>query len=197
MLGRVEVKQTKTLRFDAVVAQSGRPELTTLWAGPDADPEFRKARSARRVATLVQHNVGAKKDYALVGFVELPHAAYLVFPKTLPFPHESKIVGIKYERLAAPERRGRVVQAKPEKPPAKAAMTQPAAKKAPPAAPEPRRFSYQATVALTAVQRVTVAVEARTAAEAARFVASEAGKLAFDPSRATLTRKVSKPRRSR
>lgn len=98
----------KTVRFDKLIAESGNPEPATLWVEPEKDPDFMKAVKGRRIVTLCQPNVGAKKDFGLIGFSKEKNATYLVFPKKLKPPEDSKVVGIKYEKLADPKPKGAV-----------------------------------------------------------------------------------------
>ena len=91
----MEVKETKTVRFDALVKELGRPEQVTLWTKPEDDREFMKAVKDGRVVTVIQHNVGTKKDRGVVGFVTAKNAAYLVFPKRIGAATDSRVVGIK------------------------------------------------------------------------------------------------------
>lgn len=105
---RTGSSKQKTARFDALVQSSGQPEAVTLWTKPEDDKAFMRAVREHRVLTLVQGNVGARKDFGLVGFTKQKNASYLVFPNRLALPPETKVVGIKYERLAATHPKGPV-----------------------------------------------------------------------------------------
>src|SRR6187401_2971330 len=94
---RMEVKAKKKVRFDAVIKEAGQPVQVTLWTKPEEDRDFIRAVKEKRVATVIQHNVGTKKDYGLAGFYPQDRATYLIFPKPLGLPEETKIVGIKYD----------------------------------------------------------------------------------------------------
>jgi hypothetical protein len=91
----MNVKQIKTVRFDVLLKQSGKPEQVTLWTRPEEDRDFMKAVHAGRVITLFQHNVGTKKDFGVVGFSPEKNAAFLVFPKTLEPDEGTRVIGIK------------------------------------------------------------------------------------------------------
>lgn len=95
----MEKETRKTIRFAQLLKYSGLPQQVTLWADPKHDREFMRAVREKRVVTLVQQNVGTKKDYGLVGFNPQPLTVFLVFPEQIPFPAESKVVGVKYELL--------------------------------------------------------------------------------------------------
>src|SRR5688572_13228618 len=102
----------KTVRFDALVQKSGEPEQVTLWTKPEDDRDFMKAVKSGRVVTLVQHNVGTKKDYGVVGFSRERNAAYLVFPKPLEPDEKTRVVGIKYQSIAAEKPKGPIYKPK-------------------------------------------------------------------------------------
>ena len=89
----------KTVRFAELLKYAGTPRQITLWADPKHDREFTRAVREKRIVTLVQHNVGTKKDYGLIGFKPQPLTVFLLFPKPIPFPAGSKVVGVKYELL--------------------------------------------------------------------------------------------------
>lgn len=91
-----------TVRFAKVVDTAGKPQLHTLWAGAEHDPEFQRAVKARRVMTVHQENVGTKADFGEVGFTSDGPAQFLVFPRTLRAFEGQKIVGIKYDLVAEP-----------------------------------------------------------------------------------------------
>jgi hypothetical protein len=109
---RMEVKRKRTVRLDQLIKRFGPPELVTLWTKPEDNPEFMRALKQHRVMTVIQQNVGTKKDYGLVGFFRKDLAAFWVFPRTLDLPDETKVIGIKYERLAPSEPRGNLYKPK-------------------------------------------------------------------------------------
>lgn len=94
----------KTVRFAELVAKAGAPEAHQMWVPPAKDAAFQRALKAHRVLTVHQENVGTKKDYGVVGFHEEPHAQFLVFPKSLREFEGRRVVGVKYELLAADSR---------------------------------------------------------------------------------------------
>ena len=210
----------KTARFDAVVESAGRPEPVTLWTKPEEDRDFMRAVREKRVVTLVQTNVGTKKDFGVVGFTPRENASYLVFPKTISFPAESKIVGIKYDRLTAASAKGPLYKpkagAKPgipmrekrrfvleneesegktevteREPTGKSKGKEAGRRKAKePAKVKMRTFS--ATVVLTAVQRVKISVEAESSAAARKALRAEAAKVEMDLARSKIRREIKK-----
>ena len=93
----MQVSKTKTVRFAQLVKESGRPELVTLWAPPGKDRQFAQAIKAGKVLSVRQINVGTKKDFGIVGFVEEPGTSYYVFPKSIKTHKDKRVVGIKYE----------------------------------------------------------------------------------------------------
>jgi hypothetical protein len=112
---RVKVKEKKTVRFARLVEECGQPEQVTLWTAPEENRDFTKAVKENRVVTVIHHNVGSKVDYGLVGFVKQPLASFLVFPKTLGYPAETKIIGIKYEQIAESKPKGPLFKSRAEK----------------------------------------------------------------------------------
>lgn len=98
--------KVKAARLESLIEAAGQPEQVTLWAKPKAGSEFIKAAEQNRVATVVQNNTGTKKDFGVIGFETLPNATFLLFPRPLPYAAGTRIVGIKYERIAQPEPKG-------------------------------------------------------------------------------------------
>lgn len=94
------VVKARTIRFATLVEKFGRPEQFDLWRPPAENPEFARALKDHRVITVIQRNIGTKKDVGVPGFLERPGAAYLVFPKSIPYETDVKIVGINYDLLA-------------------------------------------------------------------------------------------------
>src|SRR4051812_6389771 len=97
----MQVKKKKTVRFGQLIGESGRPSQVILWTTPDKDPSFSRAIKEQRVLTIFQRNVGAQRDFGMIGFFEEKSAAFFVFPKRLCHPPETKVVGIKYDAIAA------------------------------------------------------------------------------------------------
>jgi hypothetical protein len=98
----------KTARFKEVVARSGRPEIHLSWSALASDKVLQVAAKRHRVMTVYQQLRGAKKDYGVAGLVEAPHVQYLVFPKSLRYLNDRRVVGIQYdlvdERVSSSER---------------------------------------------------------------------------------------------
>jgi hypothetical protein len=163
----------KTVRFDALVGQTGQPVQVTLWTKPEEDRDFMRAVKEKRVVTVIQHNVGTKKDYGLVGFHPQDRATYLIFRKPLGLPDETKIVG-KLPLLKEKE---------------------PKPKQEPPAPEPPKLFKFQSKVELTANQTATIEVEATSAKEAGTLLKARAEELTIDPAQAKVTRKVATPQK--
>src|SRR3954470_16755377 len=100
----------KSMRFDILLEKSGKPELATLWGEPEKDPAFMRAVKENRVVTVCQQNVGTKKDYGLVGFFKEKNASFLIFPKRISLAPETKIIGIKYDKIAESKARGALLK---------------------------------------------------------------------------------------
>jgi len=88
-----------TLRFQALVDRSGRPDVYTPWSDPSKDPAFQKARKLNRVLTIHQNLRGAK-DFGEVGFQQGRGLQFLIFPKSLSWADGKRVVGIRYEDIA-------------------------------------------------------------------------------------------------
>lgn len=207
------VSQPKTVRFDALVKTSGQPEQVTLWTKPEDDADFMKAVRDNRVATVIQQNVGTKKDFGVVGFDAQKNAAYLIFPKPIPHPAKTKIVGIKYERISAAAPKGPVFKPKSkpvpgiplrEKPSYKLEDEPEPAKKNPSHAAkaakrekaEPKLYRFTASVTVTAVQKISLSVQAPTASAAAKLIRRAANDVTIDVDKAEITRRVGNPKKS-
>jgi len=212
----MEIKQLKTVRFSQVVEVAGKPLPVTLWTAPEEDYDFSKAVHEQRVLTVIQRNVDAKADYGLVGFFKQPLATYLVFPKKIPYPSETKVIGIKYEQLAEPKVSGPIYKPKPQKHPGiplrekasaqthtevdrsaapsqRTTLKPESPKPQPP--PPPTQFRFRAEVQLVTRQVVPIEVEARSATEAARLLKEKASELQPESTNTTVTRRISKPKR--
>ena len=201
----MEVKQKTTVRFDALVKTSGQPEQVTLWTKPEQDRDFMAAVKGRRVVTVMQNNVGTKKDFGLVGFFPRKNAAFLVFPKALNKQDETKVIGIKYERLAEPALKGPLYQRTAPRPPgiplrkSQSSRNEPKQKKAKPAKrlePEPQLFVFRGTVELTMIEVQTIEVHARNLAEANRMIRNRADEAVFNPAKAEIHRAVGKVKKA-
>jgi hypothetical protein len=93
----------KTVRFTAVVAQAGAPQVHALWLAPGKDPALKRAVRECRVMTIHQMLRGAKKDYGTVGLQTDSSTQVLVFPKSLRQFGEARIVGIDYGLIIRPD----------------------------------------------------------------------------------------------
>jgi hypothetical protein len=207
-LADMEVKAKKTVRLDVLLKNAGRPVQVTLWTKPEDDRDFMRAVKDKRVVTVIQHNVGTKKDYGLVGFHPQERATYLIFPKPLGMPDETKVVGIKYDQLATAEPKGAIYtppklkpmpkQAKPTmhaepEPPEQPRKAE--AKPEPPSPEPPKLFKFQSRVELKATQTAVIEVEAASATKAAKLLKERAEALTFELAEAKVARKVGKPQK--
>lgn len=94
----------KTARFTELVSKAGAPETYLLWVRPKDDRVFQRAVKENRILTIHQENVGAKKDYGMVGFHEELNAQFLIFPKSLKAFADRRVIGINYDLLAKDSR---------------------------------------------------------------------------------------------
>jgi hypothetical protein len=108
---REQIEQ-KTIRFSDLVGKSGRPKAVTLWRQPEEDRAFRLAIRENRVLTVVQPNVGQKRDYGIIGFHRGLPASFLVFPEPLAFTEGMKVIGIRYDLLSSLNGNGKVGKSK-------------------------------------------------------------------------------------
>ena len=191
------------MRFDALVKSSGQPELVTLWTKPEEDAEFMKAVKQNRAATIFQANVGTKKDFGVVGLETKKNASYMVFPKKIPNPEGTKIIGIKYERIAESQPKGAVFKPKRKSSPGipmrekprytlEESQSKATSKRKTVAAREPKTFTFKAVITLTATQSTTLKVEAVSVAAAKKMVRAQVDELELDPARSKILRKIGK-----
>jgi hypothetical protein len=197
-----------TVRLDQLIKSSGKPEAITLWTRPEDNPEFMRAVKQHRVMTVIQRNVGTKKDYGLVGFFPKELAAFWIFPKPLDFPNETKVIGINYDRLATSEPRGTLYKPKPKRRypgiPLRKERTSPAASKIesnsapakPKTPPPPKQFAFRGRARITATQDLDLEAKASSAAEASSHLKAQVEQLAIDPAKAKISRKFSRPTKS-
>jgi hypothetical protein len=197
------MEERRTVRFDVLVRESGKPVQVTLWTKPEEDRDFMKDVRARRVVTVYQHNVGTKKDYGLVGFFPGKNAAFLIFPKAIKADAETKVVGIKYERVASESPKGPVIKAEKGGAPGIPMRERPAFvldkstgpgnsryRVKPERREEPAREKFKALVRVEAVQEVSIEVEARSKAEASRLVKLRAAEVGIDVEKAAVKRSI-------
>jgi hypothetical protein len=175
--------ESGSARFAALVKAVGRPHAVTLWTRPEDDPEFMRAVRDERVVTITQSNVGQRKDYGEVGFIQKPGTAYLVFPKSLKGFEGKRIVGINYDLLDEAPPRGPIARA-----PAVARKVTPKKEKPPPQPrPDPR---FVVTLQHTATATTTVEVTAKNAEAAKKMASKQAEDAPFDLSQATIRTRV-------
>lgn len=91
---------TKTVRFAELVTKAGKPAIHPLWTAPAKDRTFQRALKEHRVLTIHQQNVGAKKDFGVVGFHQSPLAQFAIFPKSLRAFEGRRVIGMNYDLLA-------------------------------------------------------------------------------------------------
>lgn len=111
----------KTIRFQALIDRSGRPDVYTPWSDPLKDRAFQKAIKENRVLTIHQ-NLPGTKDYGEVGFEPDRGSQLLIFPKSLRWAESKRVVGIHYEDVA--EAKFPNTPAKPRKEPRAAKHTE-------------------------------------------------------------------------
>lgn len=172
-----------TIRFSDLVKAAGKPEAKSLWLDPKRDRQFMRAVKQRRVMTIIQEPGSRKKDFGEVGFHQQPHASYFVFPKPIPAPTDSKVVGIKYDLIEEPPVNDLVLER--ELRPARRSRS---------AAPTRKRERVQKTfnvlVRREAVIETSIPVTARTQAEAKRKAIELARAQPFETSKAVLRTEV-------
>lgn len=190
----MKLQTTRTARFTEVVAKCGEPEAVSLWTEPHKNKRFMSAVRQNRVMTIKQENVGAKKDFGIVGFIEEKNVSYLIFPKTLRAFENHRIVGIKYNLVKSEAPLGRKIEsARGEETAARskrlmraeAFPERPADFQASPAHKKLKQFKV--VVRFTATADISQEIEAESKAEA-REKADEIS--APDLSGATVTRKL-------
>jgi hypothetical protein len=197
----MQKKKSRTVRFDALVKTSGQPEEITLWAKPQEDPEFMRAVKQRRVMTIIQTNVGTKKDFGLIGFFPQEKAAFWVFPKPIDESEESKVIGIKYDKLAAgtpkgplyrPSKKVQRTRASPQRS-SRTESTVPPNKATSKKEKTPRTFSYRANLQISATQEFALEAQASSATEAAQLLKKQAEQMEIDTVKAKIAKKVTRP----
>jgi hypothetical protein len=92
-----------SVRFLNLVKDAGKAKQALLWLAHEKDSNFMKALRENRIVTVIQPNVGTKKDFGTVGFLKERSVFYLVFPKKLPIPEATKAIGIKCNVLEQSE----------------------------------------------------------------------------------------------
>ena len=82
------------------MAVCGKPRLHTLWRPAAKDREFKSAVKQNRMLTLRRSNVGNRRDFGIVGYIEVPESLHLVFPRSLKRFEGKRIVGISYDLVS-------------------------------------------------------------------------------------------------
>ena len=95
----MQLIKVKTARFADVVKHAGTPEVVTLWSDPRKDATFQRALKAHRIMTVHQPVLGAKKDFAEVGFHPAANVAYLLFPRSLEAFEGRRVIAVNYALL--------------------------------------------------------------------------------------------------
>lgn len=166
------------------------------------------------MVTLIMTNVGTKKDFGIVGFTTRPNAAYLIFPRRIEDPADTKVIGIKYDQLATEAPKGPVYKPRPstrlgipmrerprfqideESATTKTKETAPdksherIKREAKPPRARDQLASFSATVTLTTKQSMTLTTQAKSKAEAEKLFRKQASELEPELAKAKLERKL-------
>jgi hypothetical protein len=94
------VQTTRTVRFAALVAAAGQPEVYLPLFDPKQDRKFMRAVREHRVLSIRQEPTSRRADFGMVGFNNEKHTTLLVFPRPLTAFLEARVIGIKYETVA-------------------------------------------------------------------------------------------------
>ena len=170
------------IRFRDLVKSAGTPEPKSLWTDPKNDRDFRRAVKQNRVLTVVQES--SRKDFGELGFRQHPGALYFVFPKPLP-AGEGKVIGIKYDLVEAGEPADEL-SAEELKRAAKAKRAKLREAKTEPKKAEPVVKTFRVAVRRVAVMEMSLAVDARSKAEARRKAAEVLKEQGFDSGKARI-----------
>ncbi len=90
----MKLLKVKSIRFTAVVAVAGTPEVYTLWQKPAADRHFQSLLKNHCIMTIQTSEAGT--DFGVVEFCQRKGAIYLGFPKSLKRFEGKRIVGINW-----------------------------------------------------------------------------------------------------
>lgn len=192
-----------SIRFDNLIAQAGQPKPVTLWSAPERDADFMSAVKASRIVTICQPNTGNVRDYGFVGFFKDRNVSYLLFPKRIPAPPDTKVIGIKYEKLAPSRPRGPRVKSSPKRPlgiplrenraasppPSGSGRPHPAPPTKPPRKEKPL-LTFTSEVELIGKQVVPIQVQAKSISEAKTLLKRQAQQVQFAPDAAQISRKI-------
>ena len=91
----MKVLRTKTKRFADIIEAAGKPEPYTLWLKPTQDKHLQSEIKNHRVMTVLKTDSGT--EFGIAGFKEQRGAIYLVFPKSLKWFENNRIVGINWD----------------------------------------------------------------------------------------------------
>jgi hypothetical protein len=178
----------KSVRFSKVIEEAGQPQVALLWQDPARDRRFQSALRENRVMTVQLKHAGSGSDFGEVGFKKSAHAEYLIFPKPLSAYEGSKIVGIKYDSIAASKPQGPAL--KPSRP--ARAPSAPKAARPPIPRREPR---FRVQIRYTAEVKQAEEVEAPNAAAARKKALEQTANRIPDFTKAGISRRVSLVRR--
>ena len=165
-----------------------------------------KAAKENRVVTVVQHNVGTKKDYGIVGFVKKKNASFLIFPQPISYASGTKVIGIKYDRIAEEKPAGPLHRPRKHATPCiplKASARwhleeSPQSPKVPgtqkqKTAPKQKTLrTFKSEAELIASEKFTLEVQAENSTKARKQLQQMLDSATLDPSSATLSRKLGK-----
>lgn len=171
-----------TIRFRELVKSSGKPEPKSLWVDPRRDRQFTRAVKQNRVLTIVPAAQAHQKEFGEIGFRQIPHANYFIFPRPLP-SGGAKVIGINYDLIGEAIPKDAVSREELEKAarPARRARLE---KRGPPE----KTFNVRIRTVAVTESRVRIKARDKTAAKA------KAGDLAkeerFDPAAATIKREI-------
>ena len=88
----MKLLKVKTARFSRVVEKCDNPHVYTLWQKPSANRHLQAQIKKNRVMTILKSESGT--DFGIAGFKQRKGATYLVFPKSLKWFADKRIVGI-------------------------------------------------------------------------------------------------------
>ena len=128
----------KKVRFGDLVRNSGRPEVLTLWSEPGKNPTLTTATRQNRVLTVIQEP--GKTDYGIIGPHLQPGSAYLIFPRPLQSPLNTKVIGINHQLVEEP---ATAVSSKPE---ARGVKSKPARAASKPEVRKPKLYQFKVKV---------------------------------------------------
>lgn len=184
----------KTVRFGALVSNSGRPQFVTLWTAPEKDPRVSSALKENRVLTVIEEP--GKKPHGQPGLHPGPHSLFLLFPRPLVLGPAARVIGINYTLADQPEVKDPVlvpqVQPKTKSPRTVKPKPLPEIKSEPAPPPKPAKRTYTVRLKRTATLEETRHLEAEDRADAERQVLEQARAETFNLSMAVVTEEILK-----